>query len=126
MSFALGPRDQRQLSALRAALMPLQEQLSLAHLVSLLTIAAEPGLSVKDLADRTGTPQASASRYVSVLLGRYSTTGEKPIVPLITQEISADDPRRRALYLSDHGREVVMTLLGSLQTDLSRKEASSQ
>ncbi len=125
-SFAISHGDQHRLVALRAALMPLQEQLSLAHLVTLLTIAVDPGLSVTDLADRTTTPQATVSRYVSVLLGRYQAPGAKSIIPLITQEISADDPRRRALFLTDHGRKIVMTILKSSHVANSSTEADSR
>ena len=98
-------------------LTPLQDQLNLSHLVCLLTIAAEPGLSVKDLADRTGVPKASVSRYVSVLLGRYQGLEGKPPTPFILQEISKEDPRCRALFLNDHGREIVGVILGTLNTD---------
>ena len=91
----------------------------MSHLVCLFTIAAEPGLSVKDLADRTGTPQASASRYVSVLLGRYQGLEESPLTPLILQKISEKDPRRRALFINDHGREIVGAIFGTLNADSS-------
>ena len=113
----LGDADQERLAALCEALLPLHDQLSLAHLVSLLNIAVEPGLSVTGLAERIGAPQASSSRYVSVLLGRYQGPGDKPPVPLITQEVSVDDPRRRALFLSDHGKELVLTILSALRAD---------
>ncbi len=124
-SSVFGSRDWSRLVALRAALMPLQEQLSLAHLVSLLTIATEPGLSVKGLADRMGAPQATASRYVSVLLGRYQGPGEKPPMPFITQEVSIDDPRRRALFLNDHGKELVLAILGARQANSSAAETDA-
>ncbi len=117
--------DLSRLIALRAALTPLQEQISLAHLVSLLTIAAEPGLSVQGLADRMGAPQASASRYVSVLLARYQGPGEKPPKPFIKQEVSTDDPRRRALFLNDHGQELVLAILGAVQADSSAAETGA-
>ncbi len=124
-STVFGPPDLSRLVALRAALLPLQEQISLAQLVSLLTIAAEPGLSVQGLADRMGAPQASASRYVSVLLARYQGPGEKPPKPFIKQEVSTDDPRRRALFLNDHGRELVLAILGAQQADSSAAETGT-
>ena len=124
-SSVFGSLDWSRLVALRAALVPLQEQISLAQLVSLLTIAAEPGLSVQGLADRIGAPQASTSRYVSVLLARYQGPGEKPPKPFIKQEVSTDDPRRRALFLNDYGKELVLAILGALQTNSSAAETSA-
>ncbi|TIO06899.1 MAG: hypothetical protein E5X88_21020 [Mesorhizobium sp.] len=85
--------------------------LNLDHLVSLLTIAADPGLSVNELAEKTNTPQASASRYVAVLAGRYQTDAAEPPIALVTQEISADDPRRRALYLTPEGHHAIMAII---------------
>ncbi len=87
--------------------------LSLDHLVSLLTIAAEPGLSVNELAEKTNTPQASASRYVAVLAGRYQNDATEPPVALITQEIRADDPRRRALFLTPDGHRAIMAIINA-------------
>ena len=106
--------DQRRLIALRDALRPLQDQLGLSRLVCLLTIAAEPGLSVTELAARIGAPQASTSRYVSLLLGRYQEEkGEIP-APLISQEVSKERPRQRALFLTDHGFEFVAAMLDAV------------
>jgi DNA-binding MarR family transcriptional regulator len=121
----LTSEQKSRLLRLRSALAPLQEQFSLAHLVSLMTIAAEPGLSVNELAERTGSPQASASRYVSVLLGRYQSEGLEPAVPLITQEISSDDPRRRALFLSDDGLDTVMSILNAAEPAIVTKGESA-
>lgn len=95
---------------MRDALAGVQAELSLPQLVSLLTIAAEPGLSVNDLADRTGLPQQTASRYVAILLGRYETPGQSPLHPLISQAVSEDDPRKRALFLTAAGEDLVSRL----------------
>ena len=99
------------LREVRDALMSVQSELSLAQLVALLTIAVEPGLSVNDLADRVGLPQQTASRYVAVLLGRYETPGPMPPHPLISQAVSEEDPRKRALFLTDAGEALVGRLL---------------
>ena len=109
--------DRNRLIALRDALTPLQDQFNLSHLVCLLTIGAEPGLSVKDLADRTRAPQASASRYVSILLGRYQGPEGKFPAPLISQEISKEDPRRRALFLNDQGKTIVNTIFEAMNVE---------
>ena len=108
--------DQREkIRRLNSALRPVRDQLNLAHLASLLTIAAEPGLSVNDLAERVAVPQPSASRFVSVLIGRYQSADGVPPIPLIAQEVSTDDPRRRALFLNEHGHEVVQAMLTAFE-----------
>ncbi|WP_288142168.1 MarR family winged helix-turn-helix transcriptional regulator [Mesorhizobium sp.] len=108
--------DQREtIRRLNSALRPVRDQLNLAHLASLLTIAAEPGLSVNDLAERVAVPQPSASRFVSVLIGRYQSSDGVPPIPLIAQEVSTDDPRRRALFLNAHGHEVVQAILRAFE-----------
>lgn len=106
--------DQTRLAALKNALASVQDQLSLPQLVGLLTIAMEPGLSVKELADRMNLPQASTSRYISVLLGRYQGPSGSPTAPLISQEVSTDDPRSRALFLNEHGCELLQDILRQL------------
>ena len=106
--------DQSRLISLTDALRPLQDQLGLSRLVCLLTIAAEPGLSVTELAARINAPQASTSRYVSLLLGRYQEEkGEAP-APLISQQVSKEKPRQRALFLTGHGSAFVAAIIVAL------------
>ena len=95
------------------------EGLSLEVLLALLTIALEPGLSVNELADRLHVPQQTASRYAAVLLGRYSRTstagGQAAKWPLVfRQEVHADDPRKRAMFLTDRGKRFTETMLSHL------------
>lgn len=83
-------------------------ELSLPQLTALLTIAMRPGLSVNDLADDNGFTQQTASRYVSVLSGRYqSFDTAEPSEALITQSVNESDPRRRALHLTEAGQHLV-------------------
>jgi DNA-binding MarR family transcriptional regulator len=116
---ALSPARAKRLGALKVALEPVAvEGLSLEVLLALLTIALEPGLSVNELADRLHVPQQTASRYAAVLLGRYqepSTAGGQAAKwPLVTQEVHADDPRKRAMFLTDRGKEFTETMLSHL------------
>jgi DNA-binding MarR family transcriptional regulator len=111
MAFQL--KEQATLSNLMMGLLPLQGRMSLPQLVALLAVANEPGISVNEVADRIGAPQQTASRHVSVLMGRYSAPdapGGLATEPLIEQTISADDPRKRALRLTPHGRDVLASL----------------
>jgi DNA-binding MarR family transcriptional regulator len=116
---SLSPAQARLLRRLRDALEPVAvEGLSLEVLTGLLTIALEPGVSVNELADRLHTPQQTASRYAAILLGRYQeptvASGQPPKWPLVVQEVHAEDPRRRAMFLTERGKEFVDVLLSHL------------
>ena len=93
-------------------------ELSLPQLTALLTIALRPGLSVNDLADDNGFTQQTASRYVSVLSGRYQAfdSGE-PSEPLVTLSVNEADPRRRALHLTVAGHQLVKAMTQEIDTD---------
>ena len=110
---SLTPSDIDNLSdALRA----LPSGLALQHLVALLEVGRQTGLSVNDLADILAIPQQTASRYVAVLSGRYDNVDAlSQFSPLIEQRINERDPRRRALFLTDEGREVLNTLLTTIK-----------
>jgi DNA-binding MarR family transcriptional regulator len=110
-----------QLVALANALRPLQADLSLSQLLALIAIAVEPGLSVNELADRLNIPQQTASRHVAGLLGRYqlasaeAADARSKMDPLIKQEINSEDPRRRALFLSDDGQQLLEKFVSVLE-----------
>jgi DNA-binding MarR family transcriptional regulator len=96
-------------------LQSLEGGLSLPLALTLFAIAREPGLSVGDLALRINAPQQTASRYVAILQGRYETSssGDDDFSrnPLISLEISREDPRKRALFLTDNGVDRVTKIL---------------
>jgi DNA-binding MarR family transcriptional regulator len=106
-----------KLIAVAAALQHVQTELSLGQVVALIAIVAEPGLSVNELAERLQTPQQTASRHVAALLGRYQTEpaeNRSRASALIKQEINPEDPRRRALFVSEDGRKLLETMLARL------------
>jgi DNA-binding MarR family transcriptional regulator len=116
MSAAFIDRETDRLAAMAEALRPLQTVLSLSQLLALIAIERTPGLSVNELAESLGLPQQTVSRHVAILLGRYQTMPDGPpasMTTFIRQEISASDPRRRALFLSNEG----LALLKSLAAD---------
>jgi DNA-binding MarR family transcriptional regulator len=114
----LSKRDKTRLVSLRAVLAAAQTTLSLSQLPVLIAVALEPGLSVNDLAERVGAPQQTASRYASVLLGRYEDVSRaESVAALLKQDVSVKDPRSRALYLTDHGWQVIGKLLTALNTN---------
>src|SRR5947209_1545980 len=94
--------DPAQLSAAFEALSPVETELGLPLLLTLLAIARSPGLSINDLAEQIKIPQQTASRYVSILQGRYQSPGRVVSTfvrhPLVLFGLSPEDPRRRALY----------------------------
>jgi DNA-binding MarR family transcriptional regulator len=99
-----------QVDEIRAVLCAVHSELSLQHVIALLTVALTPGLSVTELAERMGVPQQSASRYVALLSGRYELEGAE-VTPLLDQAISRTDPRKRALFLTEAGLTRVMQLI---------------
>jgi len=108
--YSLSADEEVRLSQLKASLSAV-EGLALPHLVCLIAIALEPGISVNELAERTGYPQQSVSRYVGVLLGRYQDDeGGHAFFPLIEQLINKDDPRKRALQTTSEGEATVRRL----------------
>jgi DNA-binding MarR family transcriptional regulator len=113
-----------KISRLIKALAPLQANLSLPQLLALCHIRLEPGLSVNELAERLNCPQQTASRYAAALLGRYQGIPGTPaeiserskLDPLVVQEISQTDPRKRALFLSAHGEKLLNNVVKYLGT----------
>ena len=112
MTFSASPHRHRAiLDALSRGLQPIHEQLSLSQLLALVIIAREPGLSVNDVAERMRVTQQAASRTLGTLAGRYAPdAGERP-PELVRQEISKTDPRRRAVYLTDAGLDLLEDVL---------------
>jgi hypothetical protein len=48
------------------------------------------------------------------LIGRYQDDfGQNQPIPLVEQRVSVADPRKRALYLTPHGREVVKAIIAA-------------
>jgi DNA-binding MarR family transcriptional regulator len=111
-----------KLTKLIKGLEPIQKELSLPQLLTLLQIAASPGLSVNDLAEKLGVPQQTASRHVSGLLGRYQgapagtdLAERSTLDPLIVQEINQNDPRSRALFVSEQGDVFLKKLVAQIE-----------
>ena len=112
MSDTLSTDEVKKLRRLLVSLQLVQNELPLAQLVPLLAVATEPGLSVNDLAERTSTPQQTASRHAAILLGRYESVSAPALkAPLIAQGVSTEDPRRRTLSLPSQGAELLRSIL---------------
>lgn len=116
-------QDIQILKLLRNSLTKLQDAISLPQLVALMCIGEQPGLSVNDLADLMHVPQQTASRYASVLMGRYdspTTPATSQTKPLVAQGLSEHDPRSRALYLTAAGRDLLVSLTSSFSANPRR------
>lgn len=101
-----------KLQRLRNTFQRVQDQLGLPQVICLLAIAETPGLSVNDLSARTSIPQQSASRHVAILLGRYQDAHARTSpTAFIEQRVSSADPRKRALFMTDAGYDLVRQLL---------------
>lgn len=103
MSDTHSPADIQKLTRL---LKLIESDLGAQLTLTLAVIGCEPGLSINELSDRLGSPQQTASRYVAVLQGRYESphTSSFARTPLLTLEVSQEDPRRRALFLTPEGK----------------------
>ena len=122
-------RESDRLAAISEALCAWQTVLNLSQVLALIAIARAPGLSVNELAESLGLPQQTVSRHVAILLGRYQTTPDVPSATMptfIRQEISASDPRRRALYLSDDGLALLKSLAADMPSPSMTKPGSVQ
>jgi len=107
-----------RLNSVFSALQSIEHDLSLPLMLTIVAIAREPGLSINDLADRVGVPQQTASRYVSILQGRYqSASGSETKFarrPFVSWEVGSGDPRRRALFLTSSALAWLETLLSQI------------
>lgn len=100
---------------LRAALQAVQGELSLSQLVILLLLVERPGLSIGEVAEITSLPQQTASRLILQLSGRYQIDPGGAPVEYIRQEVGDDDPRKRALFLTDKGEAVLTSIFKNLE-----------
>lgn len=100
---------ERTLGPVRAVLKEASSKLSLPQLLLLLIIAEKPGLSVNELSELTSLSQPVASRTLGILMGRYEGS-EGTSVQLVDQRINNQDPRRRALFLTEEGETLVKEL----------------
>ena len=90
----------------------LMREMPPSYVACLAVIAACPGISINELAEKLSTPQQTVSRYVGILLARYEDVviaGSRR--PLIVQTISEVDPRKRALQITTHGKQFLAGLL---------------
>ena len=114
-----------RLGALLTVLHSMDGDLSLPLLLTLVAVAWQPGMSINGLAKRIQVPQQTASRYVAILQGRYhlSNAGMNSFSdkPLLSLQVSTNDPRRRALFVTSHGNDVLKRIIDQLYTEATQE-----
>nr|WP_052232181.1 MarR family winged helix-turn-helix transcriptional regulator [Methylobacterium sp. ZNC0032] len=78
---------------------------------TLLCVALQPGMTMQDIAKATGLSQSSASRNIQSL-GKWHRLG-KPGMDLVEAVEDPHDTRRKIVFLTKDGRELVGKLLGA-------------
>jgi len=79
----------------------------------LLLVATNPGISQREIMERTGLADSSASRIVG-LLSEYGNRGTGPFY-LIDLVPNKDDRRYKGLYLSKKGQALTTKMLAALK-----------
>lgn len=78
-----------------------------------LAIAKDEGLSLREIQERTGQAQSSASRNVTAL-GEVNRHG-KPGLALVTSRPSPEERRRNEYTLTPKGRQVLHSITSAVQ-----------
>lgn len=101
-----------QLTEALATLKTLDADMPVSQALSLLLIANNEGLSLKELAQKTGIGMASASRYVSSF-GKATKPGSKGL-GLVAAVEDPQERRKKIITLTPKGRALVdkLTLSG--------------
>lgn len=95
------------------ALRTLDPDLPIQYALSFLTIAQNEGLSIRDLSERLGIAQSSASRNVAAL-SKWHSFG-KAGHDLVQAEEDPRERRRKIITLTDSGRALAAQLSGLIQ-----------
>jgi len=97
------------------ALRTLDPDLPIQYALSFLTIAQNEGLSIRDLSERLGIAQSSASRNVAAL-SKWHSFG-KAGHDLIQAEEDPRERRRKIITLTDKGRALASDLADLIQPE---------
>lgn len=95
------------------ALRPLADGLTLTQLIVLLAIAANPRLSVNELAEKTGLSQTVVSRTTVGMTARPGSAGGAPR-QFVEKSVHEANPRMRSLELTSEAKALIETTLSRL------------
>lgn len=99
------------------ALRTLDPDLPIQYALSFLTIAQNEGLSIRDLSERLGIAQSSASRNVAAL-SKWHSFGKEGH-DLVQAEEDPRERRRKIITLTDKGRDLAAQLADLIQPEQS-------
>tara|TARA_R110001592_G_scaffold20926_7_gene84604 strand:+ start:217 stop:474 length:258 start_codon:yes stop_codon:yes gene_type:complete len=85
----------------------------LQYIICLAEIAQNEGLSLTDLADKTGMPLSTVSR-ITAALSAHKKNGKA--YNLITVTIAPQERRRKQLFLNKNGKDVVRRIAYLIQS----------
>ncbi|WP_114393383.1 MarR family winged helix-turn-helix transcriptional regulator [Oleisolibacter albus] len=102
------PDDLDPIVRVLGAFRTLDPDLPIQYALSFLTIAQNEGLSIRDLSERLGIAQSSASRNVAAL-SKWHSFG-KAGHDLVQAEEDPRERRRKIITLTDKGRELARQL----------------
>jgi len=89
------------------------QDMTLNQVLVLLTVAANEGITQKQVVDLMGLTDGSVARIVAIL-SKYGNRGTGPF-NLIDMRIDDADRRQRALFLTPEGRRLVNSIVRSIR-----------
>lgn len=96
----------------------LDPDMPIQYALSFLTLSRHEGLSIRDLAERLGIAQSSASRNVAALSEWHSF--RKPGHDLVQAKEDPRERRRKIVTLTDRGRDLLARLDGLMRGEPPR------
>lgn len=105
------------------ALRELDPDMPIQYALSFLTVARHEGLSIRELSERLGIAQSSASRNVAAL-SRWHSFG-KPGHDLVQSEEDPRERRRKVVTLTSKGRALVEDLRAIVSPPSHRRDGGA-
>ena len=100
----------------------LDPDLPIQYALSFLTLAENEGISMRELAERLGIAQSSASRNVAAL-SKWHSFG-KPGLDLVQAEEDPRERRRKIISLTPKGHALIVTLRDLMNRETRRAKSA--
>ncbi len=110
--------EMRHLLRILQGLREIDPEFPIQYAICLTEIALDEGMSLSDLAERTGLALSTVSRIVGALSEKRQGSG-KPY-GLVTVKISSEERRRKELYLSPEGRNALAVIAPLIHAPLQK------
>lgn len=108
-----GPLVASRLSAALARMRELHPDMTVLQSMYFFTIAANPGITQRQLYEQLGVTDTHASRAVA-MLGEYGSRNVPPL-NLLRSEVNPDDRREKRSYLSAKGERLLRDIVRDLE-----------